>query len=142
MAYTRIAGPETLRFMPGDVPVLTPELYLGWHAAQLSRADVARQERRGDMLEARVEHGRWIVDCPVCSVAGARVGMLTRPDWGLACCAECGGVYRCLVFPADYEAIVRILLERPSRMTQNWRVPETAADLQRENVAHGIGEER
>lgn len=128
--FTRIEGPETLRY-PDRTLVLTPALYLGWQAWHVRDRGLARVEEAGAAKAARINHGRWIVDCDCGD------GALTRPDWRLACCAACGRVYRRVDFPEAQEAIARILLLRPRREDQNWS-GEPAEALADENEAHGL----
>jgi len=88
-------------------------------------------------LMARVEHGRWIVDCPDCKGAG-----FAWEDERLFMCQSCwnaavGGAWRPITFPAEREAIEAVLLARPLHTNRNWFPHETVDDLRAENVAHG-----
>ena|SRR5687767_8540210 len=76
-----------------------------------------------------VNFGKWVADCHWC-----KKGMLTRPDWQLACCSECGAYYEGeqLIFPSD-PLVIQALLARPDRDTQHWDDLQTADDLIREN---------
>lgn len=132
--FIRIAtAGDILRFADGT-RVTTPAAYIAWHRAHMDDAGVlARDWRYGNAVAARVNHGRWIADCPNC--AG---GALTHPVWRLACCGACGCVMTKVTFPTDLAAIERALLRRPVRDAQNWSSDETAEDLERENVAHGV----
>lgn len=132
--YTRIEGPEKLSF-PGAVPPLfvsSPETYQAWHAAMI-RHNAAPVNRWLSLLprQARIEHGRWLITCTCQS------GVLTRPDWRLGCCIQCGAVYRTIDFPAACHDIERVLLERPCRENQNWLIGQTFLDLLMENAEHG-----
>ena len=60
-----------------------------------------------------------------------------HPVWRLACCCFCGAIYRDLEIPDNANAIAAVLLKRANPSTRNWRRPETVADLQAENIAHG-----
>lgn len=126
--YRFLLGPEQLSFYPGR-RVSSPEEYLGWHATAVT-------SRGGDPWDsptptkARVNHGRWIADCVWCGT-----GMLTRPEWGVAYCGECGARYRVgrVIFPADVRGLERALLVRVRRDQQNWDDRQTIDDLELEN---------
>jgi hypothetical protein len=80
-----------------------------------------------------VAGGRWQLRCttPECGNCPA-----VQPEWGLALCWDCGAIYEGLSVP-DAEAIERVLLRR-LMVHRNWMPPETVADLERENLAHGL----
>lgn len=99
---------------------------------------------------ARVNHGRWVVDCasPLCVSA-----MTLGPDredrtgrvWpGLALgqvtmvCRDCGGVTDGVEWPPDPAGIELILSWRPDPENRSWEPGETLADLLRENAEHGL----
>lgn len=82
---------------------------------------------------ARVEHGRWIADCP----CGA--GVAVHPTWSETGCLECGRWWPVMV-PSEWDAIESVLLARPKRDTRNWLTLETVEKLRAENVAHGLPE--
>lgn len=132
LVYLKLAGAEQLRFPDGS-HVHDVATYLMWQAAQLSARGVAARHESTEALEARVEHGRWIVNCSDC-----RAGLFTAPEIPVACCAECGAVYRRIVFPDDAAAIANVLLARPLRENQGWLPSETLDDLKRENREHGL----
>jgi hypothetical protein len=138
--FLKIEDASTLLLMEpistGD-RVSTREHYLAWHALQLERRGLARVWMADVGLVAYINHGRWTTDCPTCSRAHAPQGMWTHPDWRIACCTECGAVYRHVAFPPHVDAMAAALLNRP-RDLQNWRSPETLDDLLAENVAHGV----
>lgn len=131
--YDRILGPETLS--AGDRLVRTPRDYLMWQAA-LVIVRGGRVWAPKTPVAVYINAGRYVADCPYC-----RKGMLTRPDWGIACCGECGAYYRreFVIFPDDISAAAAILQRRPNRDSQNWRNPhdprpfQSIADLEREN---------
>jgi len=128
--YLRISGPETLVFPDGTF-VRTREEYLAWHLVHLQEKGVVRRWWSIGLVQAFIEQGRWLALCSLC-----QTGMLTRPDWQLACCGACGAVHENVSFPADYQQIASALLERPVRETQGWRPPETLDDILRENTLH------
>jgi hypothetical protein len=88
---------------------------------------------------ARVNHGRWIVDCPFCTGA-----QLASPTDRRFLCADCGNVnidgkWITVTWPSDAETIEATLAVRP-RENRNWRPDESIADLRRENVEHDLPE--
>ena len=126
--YRFLLGPEQLLFEPGR-RVSSPAEYLGWHTSVVT----GRGGEPWDSLEgadARVNWGRWIADCFWCGTA-----MLTRPDWRIACCGECGARYagEMLLFPDEAEEIVRLLCSRIRRDQQNWDGGQSVDELAREN---------
>lgn len=131
--YTRIVTAADLRFLDRSW-VTSADAYLGWYRERLADAgDLVRPWTCDLDVFARVNHGRWIADCPNC-----HGGASTHPDWKLACCSECGCVMRHVVFPDAYQSIERALLCRSVRHTQNWVAPETLDDLLQENTHHGV----
>ena len=126
----------------------TPEQYLALQAGAIARNAAMAPGRyagvlphlRPERLVAYINEGRWIVDCVAMTMQDVRCrnGCATAPAWGVACCFSCGAIYRDLTFPAGADAIVRTLARRPELATQNWRPEETLADLEAENMAHGV----
>lgn len=132
--YVRIATAKVLRFND-RAEVTSPTAYLAWVTEQLlEKGDQARPWACDLPVAARIEHGRWIADCVNCLT----LAPFTHPEWQLACCAECGCVMRKVIVPGDFRAIEAILLLRPQRVTQNWRAPETIAELTIENLSNGV----
>lgn len=131
--YYRLEDASSLLLSDGRTRVQTPEQYLGWHAEQIDARGVARVWHPSLRLDAKVNHGRWLVDCPACGS-----GAFTHPEWRLACCANCGAVYRGVNFPEQIEEVTRLLLERPRRETQNWVAGEALWKLRFENRVHGL----
>ena len=95
-----------------------------------------------------VNHGRWVVECPADDCRAAID--VSRPlGSGWASC-DCGDLSVCyheripcdhmilLDWPADLEAIVRILDAREDPCTRNWLPGETVEDLKAENLLHGM----
>jgi hypothetical protein len=78
----------------------------------------------------------WIVQCPC---RGAQLA--ARSDHRMLCVdchnADIGGRWRRVVWPADAEAIERVLLARPDPTTRNW-TGETLAQLKAENTERGL----
>ena len=85
-------------------------------------------------VQAFVNHGAWLVMCPECN--GAEYAW----EEGYFFCCSCKNSYlkhnyRRLVFPAERQAIERLLMVR-SLDNRNWNHIETVADLERENEEH------
>jgi len=110
--------------------VRTEAAYRFWQAAQLAQHDVALVHLTDVTRFARVDHGRWIVDCE----CGA--GLFVRRGWALACCIDCGAQYHDVRFPLEADEIERLLLARPKRENQSWWPSESVEELQRENAAY------
>jgi hypothetical protein len=99
---------------------------------------ITQEVHLGLELPVRVNHGRWVVDCPVC--LSAQLASFTEQRF---LCAECGNVsvggkWLSIVWPPDAVAIENALVIRPTE-NRNWLPGETVADLRRENTGHGIG---
>jgi ribosomal protein L37AE/L43A len=97
-------------------------------------------------VSARINHGRWLVDCPGCNSALiVDLGQLTFM------CVECGnnhngGKWLRVTVPRNRSAIETELLKRPMNgrnpaeaVNRNWEPGETVAILKQENTDHGIG---
>lgn len=83
---------------------------------------------------ARVNHNRWIADCPDC--AGAVDVWRDGPH--LMICPNClnaraGHLWRRVALPADAAAIEDALMDRPIPQTRNWE-GETVAELRAETA--------
>ncbi len=84
-------------------------------------------------VKARVNHGRWIVDC---ECKGAEFAF----NEGLFICQSCYNAghkhqYRRLIFPKARKAIEMVLIQRPEP-NRNWSPGEPVAKLYAENTAH------
>lgn len=123
----------------GDTPVNSAEMYLAWHAQQITSRRIARVWRSDLRPQARIEHGRWLVDCVACSTVTSPQAAMAHPDWRLACCGECGAVYDKVQFPMRPVRleIERLLLFR-ARENRNWFPLESVDDIRQENRAHGV----
>ena len=84
-------------------------------------------------VAARVNWGRWVVDCPRCPDAA-----VMDPGAPMFLC-KCGAPAE-VVWPPEETVygIERLLLMRPDPSTRNWVPEETLVDLMVENGAHGI----
>lgn len=90
-------------------------------------------------VNAYVNHGRWIAECPVSSCGGA---VIADPVDLLFICYQCGKGWYNVIFPPFKTGIERLLLLRPRvgnhPKTRNWLPTQTLADLIRENQEEGI----
>ena len=98
-------------------------------------------------VAARINHGRWLVDCPGCN--SALVVDLTELVF---ICVECGnnhndGKWLRVTIPRNRKAIEDELLKRPwngrnpaEAVNRNWEPGETLTMLKQENTDHGIGD--
>jgi hypothetical protein len=89
------------------------------------------------VLHARVDHGRWIVDCPCEGCNGAELAW----GGGFFCC-ECrngdhNGNLLAVKYPVERLQIERVLLKRPIE-NRNWHSGESVDDLIAENKEHGL----
>jgi hypothetical protein len=123
----------------GDTPVTTPELYLAWHTRHVMARRIAKIWQVDGKPLARIEHNRWVVDCVACSTSLEKRAAFTHPEWRIACCGECGAIYRDVQFPnpAVRKALERLLLFRP-RANRNWFPGESLADITMENRKHKV----
>lgn len=92
----------------------------------------------GMKAQARVNHNRWIVDCPFCNGAEA---LWPGQPWFL--CAGCknndSGLAIQVEIPDDVQGIERALMKRNKYDKRNWEPGETVADLERQNNDKGVG---
>lgn len=85
-------------------------------------------------LHARVNHGRWVADCPFCG--GAEMVWLETPS--LFFCFSCrnkaigGGLLR-VGIPKQYDAIEELLIVRHPA-NRNWQQGESLLALESENT--------
>jgi hypothetical protein len=113
--YKFLLGAEQLRL--DDLKrVDSPEDYRLWQLWIVTSRGAEPWDSEAS-VEAYVNHGRWVANCYWC-----RTGMYTRPDWGVAFCAECGARYgwEKVLFPKEYEEIAHLLCRRVRREQQNW----------------------
>jgi len=90
----------------------------------------------GQPLEARVEHSRWIVDCPNCNSAEFAF------DDKLFFCSLCKnsdiqGKVRKVTIPVERKQIEDILGKRPI-INRHWYPNETIKNLESENTKMGV----
>jgi len=93
---------------------------------------------RAPAISARINHGRWIADCPDC--AGAEYVDESEPIFFCMSCGNLavGGHFRRVKFPKDKAKIEGCLNGRPVA-NRNWAEGETVADLEAENALHNAG---
>lgn len=128
--YRFLLGPEQLSLSPGR-RVSSPTEYLAWHESVVTRRGGDSWDSH-EAVSAYINHGRWIAKCFWCST-----GMLTRPEWGVAYCGECGARYHKgqVEYPEDHKAIEEILLRRVRRDQQNWDSRQSLNELSEENLS-------
>jgi hypothetical protein len=84
---------------------------------------------------ARVNHGRWIADCPRPYCANA---IRLEPGQEVYHCGGEGGCHMVadVEWPADADSIWEVLLERPVPGTRNW-YPAGHLEAVRASLPHG-----
>ncbi len=104
---------------------------------RLVRDSIAKLEvYEGAPLSARVEHSRWIVDCPNCGSAEFYF------EDGLFLCSLCGNsningkTYR-VKMPKERNNIEKVLGKR-AIVNRHWKNTETLKDLESENIIMGV----
>lgn len=92
-------------------------------------------------VQARIDQGRWLADCPNSYCTNAHMIDLDDPRFFCTACGNqaAGGEWLHVEFPPDRAAIERTLLRRPRPENRNWRTGESLSDLRRENREHGLG---
>ena len=97
-------------------------------------------------VAARINHGRWLVDC-----AGCNSALVVDLGHSIFMCVECGnaandGKWFRVIIPKNRKTIEAELLKRPwngrnpaEAVNRNWEPGETVATLKQENSDHGIG---
>jgi hypothetical protein len=89
------------------------------------------------VVAARVNHGRWIVQCWVCesarSLRSLRFGTPRFDCWDCGLEAE-------VLWPSEEmrQGIQRLLMMRPYPKHRSWEPGETLNDLMRENADNGL----
>jgi hypothetical protein len=130
---------------------LQPEPYLAmvWRmymAIGFGQLAEPTEDNTSGEVAARINHGRWLVDC-----AGCNSALVVDLGWEFFMCVECGNNHNerkwlRVVVPEQREAIEAELLKRPwngrnpaEAVNRNWEPGETVATLKQENIDHGIG---
>jgi hypothetical protein len=96
-------------------------------------------------VDATINHGRWIVDCPNEGCGGAVSASLVTPEFYCTICGSPengGGAYQ-VIFPSYRAALEQELIKRSARVpfsaeNRNWTPGESLAAIKVENVAHGV----
>jgi hypothetical protein len=114
---------------PPSIGIKTPSRFQVKAEAIARRKDIQYED---GVYIARVEHGRWIANCPCYS------GVLVNPEWPKAGCLECGRWWP-VVFPQNWRDIEDVLLARPRASQRGW-IGESIEKLEDENRAHGVPE--
>lgn len=97
----------------------------------LARAGVTPYD--GETVQAYVNHGRWIADCP------CNGGELVAPGEEMLC-GSCGARHR-VKFPGPKtKAKIESLLAKRSPFHQHWHPDETTDELTAQNIEHGLEE--
>lgn len=97
----------------------------------------------GNPVKARVDWGRWIVDCPDCNSA-AIVSEKSRVYWCLTCGnASIKFAWRRVQMPRNRSEIEAVLVKRPAAAAnnapnRNWKPGETLAELEKVNLDNGV----
>lgn len=115
-----------------------PSMYWQCPGTSLEDALAAPVGPKSISIDVRVNHGRWVAECPDC--CGAQ--LTTSNDKRFMCnyCANVvvEGRWRPVNWPEDVEGITAALAPRTPAL-QNWFPTETVQDLVAENVEHGVG---
>jgi hypothetical protein len=117
---------------------------LGYRTTRLMRKSMATRKRykyddkaRGKPQPARLNHARWLVDCPFC--LGAEIVSHIDPVFFCQSCgmADNDGHTAPVKFPPFREEVDALMRQRPERNC-NWEHGETVEYLRRDNDDHGI----
>lgn len=91
----------------------------------------------GMKLEARINQGRWVIDCPFCK--GAETIWPGEPWFLCAACRNNGTDLAIRVeLPKNKAKIEEALDKRPEPENRNWTPGETLSDLKTENEKQGV----
>jgi len=97
-------------------------------------------------IAARINHGRWLVDCSGCNSA-----LVVDLSELVFMCVECGnagndGKWLRITISPNWKAIEYELLKRPwngrnpaEAQNRNWEPGENLGTIRQENIDHGIG---
>jgi hypothetical protein len=105
------------------------------------------EDNMSGQVAARINHGRWLVDCAGCN--SALVIDLSQPVFMCVECANAAneGKWFAVMVPSNRKAIEAELLKRPMNgrnpaeaVNRNWSPGETVAMLKKENTDHDIGD--
>lgn len=109
--------------------VRTPEAYLAKQSAFIKDVHAMYPDRpKVDLWVAPmhvapfVSGSRWVVMCSCGNAPSA------HPDWDLACCFECGAIYRDMAWPKDRAAIEAVIVAAPMSL-RHWTPAEPLGTL-------------
>ncbi len=96
-------------------------------------------------IKARIDHGRWLVDCPLINENQQCLGAeLVTEDDKVFLCLSCGnkevdGKLIPVRFPTKKKRVeIEDLLDRRPESNRNWFPGETAKKITKENKRHGM----
>lgn len=96
----------------------------------------------GPAVQARVDHGRWIADCPDLGCQGAELVSFDNPVFFCCACrnASVGGNLLPVLVPGPQKrrSIEVYLRARPVPDNRNWFPNETVAELRDQNRSHHL----
>lgn len=90
----------------------------------------ATERERAKASAPFINIGQWKMTC-ACGNAPS-----VSFEWDLACCWECGAIYRNLPCPRE-KARIELVLTQRDRRGRNWDLAETLSALIDENITHG-----
>lgn len=88
-----------------------------------------------DFVMARVDHGRWLTDCPNSPRCPGAERVRTNVSF---VCGLCNAGPLWVVFPSNRAEIEVELMRRSDVANRNWRPGEPIDDLRLENSEHGV----
>lgn len=106
-----------------------------WQSTTLPPFEAIRDGETVGTLAVRVNHGRWIVDCPEDQCPGA---MLASDEDRRFVCPYCASGPWAVVWPEERETIESLLGARRVKETRNWQPGEPVAALEAENAERGV----
>ena len=119
--------------------------FLAKHYFKHGHGQMPPPDRIAGKLQAIVNHGRWLVECPTVGCGGAVI--VSRKVLIFMCpyCANVsnGGQWYQVEFPQECQQIEVELLKRPAlspiqAANRNWQLGETIEQLKAENKRMGI----
>lgn len=133
------AAEWTYRKVVDDAIRKGPQFMLAWLQGTGVRKlpDFPRFASLEHKVFARINHGRWLWDCPR-ACGGAQC---CTPNDPRGFCVECfngGDGYYPVVFPDELAAIETLLSRRPRDDQRHWAPGETVDQLQLENATLGL----
>lgn len=150
-----IAPPPDLIYHHEDWQPVSLGRFIGerWAAIKLrndSMPDIPDADSPADFVDAHINHGRWMAECP--AGCGHAIVAGRPPDGGdntlyiclsppLMCPAA--KVWYVVRYPRLKRAIERVLMKRPTKRPfyashRNWFVGETVPELKKQNEEMGV----